>query len=74
VDNLNRQVIKDYVLTTLFLWVAYTLGLTPLSLILWFNWNIYAYLIWVWTGLPANFVLNYPIGKLYVAFRKRCID
>ena len=68
-----RKRIKDYVITTLFLWGAYSTGLTPVAFLIW-GMGFSQWWIWLWSGLPANGILNYPIGKCYVWIRRRFID
>ena len=69
--KITRKLIRNYLLTTLFLWTAYTIGLTPIFMAFVFNWDWILWFRWMITGLPANFILNYPIGKGFLRFAGR---
>jgi len=62
--------IKDYTFITVYMWAAYTLALTPAAFLLW-KMTIEQWMIWWQSGLPLNFLLNYPIGRSLIFVRER---
>lgn len=58
-----RKRIRDYIIITLYLWGAYTLGLTPAAF-WWWKLTFHQWLDWWSSSIPMNLVLNYPIGKI----------
>jgi len=54
--------LKEYIIFTVYLWVAYVLVYLPLAIFVW-QLNSQQLLYWLITGLPINLVVNYPIAK-----------
>jgi len=54
--------IKEYIVSTFYMWVFFTASLTVLAFTYW-GFTIDQWIRWAWSGIPANLVLNYPALK-----------
>lgn len=57
-----RRQVKEYIVSTVYLWMFFTLALSVLAFTYW-GMDTAQWCRWWISGLPANLILNYPALK-----------